>query len=337
MERPPKTLSFDFQAHVCPQDYLEVLAKLVSFPRARFNSGKLVLQYGKGMVEQRHLTIAKLQDFAGRVELMDELGIKAEVLSPAIPAAIAGTPNQSISLARMINNHIANAMKEYEGRYYGFASLPLLDVRASMKELDRAINELHFSGVSINSNVNGEPIDSHRYWKIYEKIEELGASLYIHPMTPYLANENVLRDYQLWGPAFGYTFDTALAILRFINSGIMEEYSEIPVMIGHLGECLPYIMDRIDWAFKRFPGVAKRLARPPHEYLKMMYVDTAGIFTPASLECAGKLLDPDKIVFASDYPFEDMESSLNYIKNSSLSSSQKEAFLEKNGKKFLGI
>lgn len=330
-------MSFDFQAHVCPQEYVDVLAKLTSFPRARYKSGKLVLQYGRAFAEQRHLTIAKLQDFGRRVDLMDKIGIKAEVLSSAIPAAIAGTPNQSVSLARMINNHIAEAVKEFEGRYYGFASLPLLDVRASMKELERAISDLHFSGVSINSNVNGEQIDSRRYWKIYEKIEELGSSLYIHPNTPYLAREGVLCDYQLWGPAFGYTFDSALAILRFINSGLMEEYPKIRVMIGHLGECLPYIMDRIDWAFKRFPEVAKRLTKPPHEYLKMMYVDTAGIFTPASLECAAKLLDGDKIVFASDYPFEDMESSVNYIKDSTLSSSQKEAIFVENGKKFLGI
>ncbi len=290
------------------------------------------------MKEERYRFLKLLQDFDERLKHMDRLGIEAQVLSIALPGADAGTPKESIRLSRLVNDYIGQRMKRFRGRFYGFASLPLLaDKKAAITELERAICTLEFSGVEIYSNVKGKPVDDQSFWKIYERMESLGASLYIHPTTPYLAKERIIRDYHLWGPAFGYTFDGALAALRFINSGILEKFQKLKVMIAHLGECLPYIIDRIDWSYARFPNVAPNLRRRPHEYLKMMYVDTAGIFSKPSLECAAQVLDTSKIVFGSDYPFESLDEAVDFVKNSKLTEAVKQDIFTNNGKRFLGI
>lgn len=328
-------MSIDFQAHVFPQEYADVLTQVRGFPRGRFEQGKLVVDYGHGMVDQRHKILSKLQDLDERLECMDSLGIQTQVLTVAIPGSNAGNRAQSVRLSRAVNNFISSAVRKYRGRFLGLASLPLLNQRDAISELERAINSLEFVGVEIYSNMRGRPIDDRMFWKIYEKMEDLGVGLYIHPTTPYMAKEDLLKDYHLWGPSFGYTFDTALAILRFINSGVMEEFKKLKVMIGHLGETLPYIIDRIDWAYTRFPDLSANLKRKPHEYLLDMYVDTAGIFSGPSLECALKVLNHDKLVLGTDYPFEDIQKAVSFVKDSRISKHLKKKILVDNGKAFL--
>ena len=328
-------MSIDFQAHVFPKEYVEVLTEVNGFPRGKFEGGRLLVDYGHGMVDQRHKILSKLQDLDKRLEYMDALEIQTQVLTVAIPGSNAGNSAQSLRLSRAVNDFISSAMKRHKGRFLGLASLPLLNQRDAISELERAANSLELVGVEIYSNARGHPVDDHRFWRIYEKMEDLGVGLYIHPTTPYMAKEELLKDYYLWGPSFGYTFDTALAVLRFINSGVMEEFKRLKVMIGHLGETLPYIIDRIDWAYTRFPDLSANLKRKPHEYLLDMYVDTAGIFSRPSLECALKVLNHNKLVLGTDYPFEDIDKAVSFVKDSGISERLKKKILVDNGKTFL--
>lgn len=329
-------MSIDFQAHVFPREYVDILTQVSGFPQGRLQEGKLVVDYGHGMADQRYKILSKLQDLDERLDHMDSLGIQTQVLTVAIPGSNAGTSSESLRMSRAVNDFISNAVKKYKGRFLGFASLPLLDQNDALAELDRAVNSLELVGVEIYSNARGRSIDDRMFWKIYEKMEDYGIGLYIHPTTPYMAKEELLKDYYLWGPAFGYTFDTALAVLRFINSGVMEEFKKLKVMIGHLGETLPYIIDRIDWAYTRFPDTAVNLKRTPHEYLLDMFVDTAGIFSGPSLECATKVLSHDKLVFGSDYPFENIEKAVSFVRDSDVSESIKKKILSENGRAFFG-
>ena len=212
-----------------------------------------------------------------------------------------------IRVAKAANDRLRATCDAHPGRLAGFAALPTADPKAAADELERAVDKLGFAGAMIHGLTGGEIFfDDKRFWPIYERAEALDVPLYIHPGIPHQAViEAYLKDYIDQYPGFlnagwGFTIETATAGIRIVLSGVLDKYPGTQIILGHLGETLPFLMWRIDLALNRpgNRGVAFRDAFCVH-----FHVTTSGFFSDPALNLCIQELGADRILFAVDYPF----------------------------------
>ena len=287
----------------------------------------------------RQDAVNKLLDIGeGRIREMDKAGIDMQVLSLVSPGvqvfdAVAGT-----AMAKKVNDKLSEVVRKYPERFGGLASLAPQDPNEAAKELERAVNELGLKGVSINSHTKGEYLDDKKYWVIFEKAEKLGVPIYIHPRGP---SPDMIKPYLAYpgldSAILGFAVEVSLHALRLICSGVFDHYPKLNIILGHMGEALPYWLWRIDnvWQRTPFPNRPKRL---PSEYFKdNFYITTSGMFWQPSLACAFLAVGVDRILFATDYPLESSEKAMQFIKATPICEHDKEKLCHLNAEKLLGI
>jgi len=210
----------------------------------------------------------------------------------------------------------------------GFAAISPYNVARSVNELERAIKKLGFVGWLAHSNFGkNNYFDDKKYWPLLEAAEALGIPIYIHPTTP-LMNEFGKFGFALAGPPLGFQFDASLCLLRMIYAGVFDQFPKLTIILGHLGETIPFLVpDRIDWAYSnptisKLPGFIKErpvIKKTPSEViLENVYVTTSGRFSKTTLEFTIKIMGEDRVMLATDYPYEDLEQSMNFIRECKL-------------------
>src|SRR5204863_5281940 len=162
----------------------------------------------------------------------------------------------------------AELMAQHPARFKGFASIPMDDPDAALKELHRAIDELKLNGVILLSNIGGRPLTSPAYRPFFEEANRMKLCILLHPMLP--ANTDPFREYVL-GPIVGFMFDTTLAVARMCYEGIFKEFPDIRWIVGHLGGAIPYLMERLDNGWRDFVECRKNVDELPSTYLKKLY------------------------------------------------------------------
>ena len=198
----------------------------------------------------------------------------------------------------MVNDALAEIAETRSHRFSALATLPLNDPAASVKELERVIIRLGFRGVMLFSNVNGIGLDDQRFWPLWEKADELGAVLFIHPTHP--VGVEAMTEYWLM-PLVGFMLDTTLAAGKLLFSGVIPRFSRITWVLAHLGGAVPYLAERWDRGYRAFKECRANLDRPPSEYLKNLYYDSVN-FDVNALIMAINFAGTDRIVAGSDYP-----------------------------------
>jgi predicted TIM-barrel fold metal-dependent hydrolase len=263
-------------------------------PRLEKKVDGYTLWYGNGLkyaVDDRMLSIdRKLKDFG-------EAKIDAQVIAIAMPG-MDSYNDQTLSMK--VNDEIAQVVENYPGKFFGAAAVSLRDVPGAVDELDRAVKERGLSGVEVFTNVGGKQLDNEEFYPFYEKAIALDVPILMHPTEPLMAQ--VMGDYGLIGMV-GYIFETTLATLRLILGGVFDRYPKLKVVVPHMGSTLPYLISRIDNQFRINPESQAKISKPPSEYFKLIYVDTAQSLYKPAIECALTLLCKDKILFGTDYPF----------------------------------
>jgi len=284
--------------------------------------------------------IDKLLDIGrGRIKEMDATGIDMQVLSLISPGiqvldAAAGT-----AMARRVNEKLSAVVRKYPERFAGLACVAPQDPDEAAKELERAVKELGLKGVLINSHTKGEYLDDKKYWGILETAEKLGVPLYIHPRMP---SPDMLSPYlaypRLYSGVLGFSHEVSLHALRLIYSGVFDKYPDLKVILGHIGEAIPYWLGRMDKTWPpevEFPNRPKKL---PSEYFKSnFFVATSGVFWQPPLLCAYLTLGADRILFAVDYPIESNEQAVKFIDTAPISDCDKEKICHINAEKLLGL
>jgi predicted TIM-barrel fold metal-dependent hydrolase len=239
-------------------------------------------------------------------------------------------PAVGTAIARRANDELAAAIARHPDRLMGFAALAPKDPEAAAAELERCVKELGFLGWKTHSNFGDSYIDEKRYWPVLAKAEELGVLIYLHPVAPMIKE---LRTYglPLAGAAFGFGVETATAMVRLVLSGAFDAFPKLKIMLGHYGEGLPFLMQRIDHPFVRphlkaaDPEVVPDLKRVPSDYLRdNMLVTTSGNYLPAAFHCTYEALGMEKILLGTDYPYEEMTESLAFLDGLGLSEKDKE-------------
>jgi len=244
-----------------------------------------------------------------RLADMDASGITVQVLSVAGPGADLVPGQAGVDLARAYNDALAEACVRHPTRYRGFAHLPLLDPEKAADELERCVRQLGFHGVLVNGATDGRFLDDPAFEPILAKAEALDLPIYLHPGIPTQSVRNAYYDnlpgnfgFTLALSAWGWHVDTAIHILRLVLSGALDRHPGLKIVIGHMGEALPFMLDRIDETTSA--EARSRLNRSVRQtILDQVWITTSGFFTMVPFMAALMSFGVDRILFSVDYPF----------------------------------
>ena len=289
-------MRWDLHTHYYPEAFFRLIEEVGgAFSFGTDPTGRTIIRY-RG---SRFFGItAPMTDPARRIEDMDRVGIDVEVLSLSTPNVYFAPPERQAEVARLVNDAYADLAARHPKRFKGFASIPMDDPDAALRELERALDELRMNGVIVLSNINGRALTDPRYRPFFVECDRRRVCVFIHPMIP--ANAEPFSEYVL-GPIVGFPFDTTLAVARLCYAGVFRELPNIRWILGHLGGAVPYLMERMDNGWRDFAECRVNIDELPSVYLKRLYYDTVSFSAP-SLMLTRELVGADHMVMGSDYP-----------------------------------
>jgi aminocarboxymuconate-semialdehyde decarboxylase len=285
----------DFHNHFYPPAYLDALRSGSSAVEVTIDQDGNPRIYYPG---DYNIAVPGHRDIDYREQVLKEHGVDTQVLTLTTPGTHVETPATAARFASLVNDAFAEVARTKPGRFTALATLPLNDVAASVKELERACTQLGFRGAMLFSNVNGTGLNEDEFLPLYEAANHLGAVLYIHPTHP--VGVEAMTDFWLM-PLVGFLMDTTLAAAKIVFSGIPERFPKIRWALCHLGGAIPYLAERLDRGFEAFSECRANIPRKPSEYLREFYYDTVN-FNPAAIQLAIGFAGADHILAGSDYP-----------------------------------
>ena len=291
----------DMHCHLLTQDWVEQIKKYGSpeFGVAKRVDGMDCLVEGGTMtmtLEQKKF------DYAGHVKAMDQAGIDVSVLSLTSPNVLWGDAKVSAETARLSNDGMASAQKEFPNRLRWVCSIPWEHPELAKAELARACT-LGAVGVVVLANIRGKPLTDPAFAPVWEEVDRRGLAVFCHPSNPPGAAAMEMKGgiKRLLLPTVGFTFDTTLAVARMIFDGFFDRYPNLKFISSHAGGTLPYLASRIDLFYGFLPESEKTLKAKPTDYLRHIYYD-AIVYHPEGLAECINLGGADRVLFGTDYP-----------------------------------
>ena len=274
---------------------------------------------------------------AGRLAHMDAAGVDVQVLSFGSPGPQAFAAEVAIPMARDANDRLYQAIQRNPARFAGFAALPTADPEAAAQELERCVSKLGFKGAMIHGHTRGSFLDERKYWTIFERAQALGVPIYLHPTLPHPdAVEAYFEGYEeLARAGWGFAVDTSCHFLRIVFAGVFDAYPRLRIILGHLGEGLPFAMHRLNDHTWR--SAARRgLKKTPLQYIREnLLVTTSGNWYEPAFLCTLLALGADSILFAIDWPYEANKTGMDFLKKLSISDADKEKIAHLNAERVL--
>jgi len=265
--------------------------------------------------------VRRLLDLEGeRIQIMDEAGVDMHLLSLTSPGVQMFDKDTAASLATLANDRLAEVVKKHPTRFAGLASFAPQDPARAAKEIDRAMNQLKLNGLIVNSHTNGEYLDDRKYWPIFEAATASNAAIYIHPRNmPDPCSFMTHADVNLAGAIWGFQMETGLHAMRLIVAGVFDQFPSQKIILGHMGEGLPYWLYRIDYMYKQFTHGHGKLKKLPSEYVKDNFViTTSGMNDHKVLKYCCEALGADNVIYAIDYPYQESVESANFMNSAPL-------------------
>ena len=284
-------------------------------------------------------TQRRLDDLGAlRLKEMDDAGIDVQVLSHGAPSTQKVPAEIAIPLARRVNDRLHATIAANPARFAGFAALPTADAAAAADELERCVVKLGFKGAMIHGMAHGKFVDDKQFWPIYARAEALDVPIYLHPSLPHAGvTEAYYADYvkqfpMVVRPAWGYTVETATTAIRMVLSGVFEAHPRLKVLLGHLGEALPFLVWRIDQALAR-PGQKSVSFRDL--FCGNFYITTSGNFSNPALLCSMMEMGVDRILFAVDWPFVENTAATDWLAAAPICDEDRAKIFSGNAKRLL--
>jgi 2,3-dihydroxybenzoate decarboxylase len=287
-----------------------------------------------------HDIVAQNSDLgAERLAHMDAAGVDVQVLSFGSPGPQAFGAEVAIPMARDANDRLYQAIQKNPGRFAGFAALPTADPDAAAQELERCVSKLGFKGAMIHGHTRGSFLDERKYWTIFERAQALGVPIYLHPTLPHPdAAKAYFEGYEeLARAGWGFAVDTSCHFLRIVFAGVFDAYPRLRIILGHLGEGLPFAMHRLNDHTWR--SAARRgLRKTPLQYLREnLLVTTSGNWYEPAFLCTLLALGADNILFAIDWPYEANKTGTEFLRKISISEADREKIAHLNAERLLGL
>lgn len=280
-----------------------------------------------------------------RISFMNKNGIGTQIIGYGNNSPMhISKEDGAVELCKLANNKLAEACKKYPSRFYGYATLPVDDVESSVKELERCVKELGLVGIMINGSFQGHFLDEERFYPIFEKVAELDIPIYLHPTE--VSKE--LRDYYYSGSwnerttnvfsgfGIGWHYDTAMHLMRFILSGILDKLPNLKIIIGHWAELLPYYFDRMDASLN--PQITGLKHNIKYYFYHNVYTNPSGIWSKDDFDFVLKTFNLEHIMWAQDYPYGINDSNVKeFLEKYELDIKIKEMIAYKNAEKLFKI
>ncbi len=259
-------------------------------------------EWGRQILVQHGNRVATItppmNNIVQRMEDMDRAGFDMQILTLTAPSVDIFPVEIGETLARVVNDEIAQMCSDHPSHFMAFATLPFLDPDRTVKELERCIDGLKFQGACMGSNINGMGLDNELLYPFYERMSGYDLPIHIHPRAP--ADKETYKDYRLV-PMIGFEMDLCVAVVRLIMGGVMDRFPNLKFIVSHLGGAIPYLAERIQNCYEAYPECQQNISGPAKDYLKRFYYDTVSFFEPA-LMCAYSFLGAGRLVLGSDYP-----------------------------------
>lgn len=274
---------------------------------------------------------------AGRIAAMDRDGVDMQLLLLSSPGVQVFPAADAVALARDANDFVAEACRKYPTRLAALAAFAPQDPNAAAREIERGVRSLGLKGGIVNSHTDGAYLDSARYWPIFEAAEALDVPLYIHPREPAGAMRAVLAGPLTGGAAWAYGVEVGTHLLKLMRAGVFDRFPKLKVVVGHMGEGLPFWLSRLDnrWLEQRVrmtrSGTPIPMRRLPSDYMRTnVWITSSGMNDLAPLRLSQEVLGVGRVLYATDYPFEDQGATIAAVERMPLSPAVKRAFFETN-------
>jgi uncharacterized protein len=278
---------------------------------------------------------------AGRIAAMDAAGIDVQVLSLTSPGVEQLDAAEAIAIARESNEFVADAARKNPTRLAGFATVPTSAPDLAADELERAVRDHGFKGAMINGHVRGRYLDDKFFWPILERAASLSVPIYLHPTQPpqpvldasYRGFSEAV-SYMLANAGWGWHIETAIHVIRLVLGGAFDRYPTLQVVIGHLGEGLPFMIQRLD----TMPPSMTKLERPISAYLRenLHYTFSGFNFTPPFLDLLLEV-GVDRIMFSADHPYASMKDARAFLNQLPVSPADRERIAHGNAERLFGM
>jgi uncharacterized protein len=286
--------------------------------------------------------IAELLDVDdGRVAAMDAAGVDVQALSLTAPGVEQLEVEEAKSFARSTNAALGEAIRRHPTRFFGLAALPTAEPPAAIAELDRVVGEHWFKGVVINGHHRGRYLDDRFFWPVLARAERLKLPIYLHPTQPpqpvidaWFGGLEPTVGEMMAGPGWGWHIETALHVLRMIVGGVFDAHPELQIVVGHMGETLPFMLQRVD---VMAPAITK-LKRPISAYLRenVHYTFSGFNFLPTFLELLLQV-GVDRIMFSTDHPYQSMAEGRAFLDRLPVSDGDRRRIAHGNAQRLFGI
>jgi len=281
--------------------------------------------------------LARLTDFSEmRLAAMDEAEIARSVLAIAGPGVQAERDAATaMRRARESNDFLAREVEKRPDRYFGFAHLAMQDPHGAADEIERCMRDLKFCGAMINGHTHGQYLDHPSLYPFWERAEALGAAIYIHPTDPIAPSPALEGVAGLRRATWEWGFETGSHALRLVFSGHFDRFPRAKLMLGHLGETLPFLLWRFDSRAKLY---SIKLAKAPSDYIKQnVAVTTSGMCSAEPLNCTLAALGKDRVMFGADYPFESAQEAGEFLDHAPLAEPLRQDIASGNAARYLGL
>jgi len=266
---------------------------------------------------KRVRNISTIANLDNRFRMMDEFGEYRQILSLASPPieSYAG-PDVAVHLARFANDGMAELVRRYPDRFIAFAAtLPMNHPDAAVAEMQRAATQLGALGAQIFSNAAGKPLDGPEFLPLFDEIARRDLAVWLHParganFPDYRGEEK--SKYEIWW-TFGWPYETSVAMSRLVFSGLFDRHPQLKIITHHMGAMIPYFEGRVGYGWDQlgtrstgegYEQLLHSMKKRPLDYFKMFYADTALFGAAAATQCGLSFFGVDRVLFASDTPFE---------------------------------
>jgi 5-carboxyvanillate decarboxylase len=281
----------------------------------------------------------RLQDLGPRrLADMDATGIDRQIISLTAPGTQIFDAGRAVAMATLANDQLAEACQAHPDRYTGLTAIAPQDPEAAAAEIERGA-KLGFKGVIINSHTRDEYLDDPKFWPVFEAAEALDTPVYLHPNTPSRGLIDPLLDAGLDGAIFGFAVETGLHLLRLIVAGVFDQFPRLRLVVGHLGEALPFWLFRLDYMHaatlrsRRYPQWRELAARPSDYMRRNVWVTTSGMAWAPAIMFTREVLGGDRVLYAMDYPYQFVADEVTVQDQLPLGLADKKAFFQSNAER----
>ena len=329
----PGSFTIDCQSHFFVPELVQMMAKRKTPPYSYQKDGQTYVVTGLAGQDAWHRRLReKHMDIDAKLHDMDEAGINLTTISTNDPGP-ESFGSEGLTAAQVVNDWIADLGTSHPGRFAGLIVLPLQDMNASLKELDRCVNKLGMKGILLYSNLDGRYPDEPEFTELFAEAERMDIPILLHPAHPVTYEQTKGRSLMA---GLGLMFDTTIALARIILAGILDKHPNLKLVCPHVGGTLPYLIGRIDHQTQILKRGAENINKPPSEYLKQIYLDAVSPI-PMAIQYGIDFVGIDRMLYASDHPWVDPQLIATHVKSLGLSDQDQAKIFGGNARKLLNL